>query len=255
MTFRDPIRVKHAGRQAGTRAARPQNRRFRSGAALVRAALFAGAMLAAPAAAAESCYPQKAPANLIGRYFVYEAVNAAGYRRLHTTVIAGRSEEGGLITCFYHGRPGALGELQNILGTDATYSFAWSLDPANGQRTVASDQDRACDLGGLGRCATRRDSSRPNRPTVVQEFDRRCEDGDFVKITLSMRAEGGDPRIRALWNKQMAREPRRRHEIRYRADGAILRSVMQFGEVRAAPNVLIEEGDWTGPSCLPGVTS
>ena len=204
---------------------------------------------------AELCYPEKAPANLIGRYFVYEAVSASGSRRLHTSVIAGRSDEGGLITCFYDGRPGALGDLKSILATDETYSYAWSVDVPTGRRTVSTDQERACDLGGLGPCASTRRSSRPGKPSIVQEFDRRCEKGAFVKLVLRTRAEGGDPQIRAIWNEQMARAPQRRHEILYRKDGAILRSSVQIGEAVGAPSVLIEEGDWTGPNCLPSQTS
>ena len=145
--------------------------------------------------------------------------------------------------------------MQTILATDENYSFAWSLDPRTGQRQVSNAEERACDLGSLGPCTARRPGDAPGRPTLVQEWDRRCEGGSWVKIRLSLRYEGGDARLRAMWNAQVGRYPKRRSEIRYREDGAILSTVTQVGLRRTAPSRLIEEGEWTGPSCLPDETS
>lgn len=215
-----------------------------------RAALALTGCLAAASTAAAACFPEEAPAHLIGRYFVHERPGPNGVS-VNTSVIAGRSDEGGLITCFYEGRPGALGALRTVLATDEGYNFAWSLDPATGRKKIASPQQRACDLS-LGPCETRRRLTGFGQPTEVRRFDRRCEDGAFVKIILRPRFEGGLPGVRERLADQARRRPPRRVEIRYREDGAILSSRHQIGPRRGAASRLVEEGAWTGPSCLPG---
>lgn len=205
------------------------------------------------ASAADRCFPAAAPQPLIGKYFVYASSAGRGPEQLRTAVIAGASDAGGLLTCFYDGRPGRLGPLRRILATDADYNFAWSINAKTGQRREASPQQRACDLG-LGRCEVRQTGTPQGRPIRVAEFDRRCENGAFVKVRTNVRFEGGGRLVRNYLNQKAAQAATRSVEIAYRADGAILRSSVRNGGGSAVVRRLVDEGVWTGPTCAPGLS-